>query len=133
MEEEMRKSAIRYVALIVATFAVASCTPTPVYNVESAPMSTSPAATLEQVTKSIKRAGDGLGWQMSDVKSGQIEGQLFLRNHIAIVDIVFDTKAFSIRYKDSTNLKYDGTNIHKNYNNWVTYLERAILAQTSLE
>ena len=129
----MSKSAIRYVALIVAAFAVASCAPIPVYNVESAEMATSSTATLEAVTKTIKQAGVGLGWQMQDVKPGQIEGKLFLRRHIAVVDIVFDTKAFSIRYKDSTNLKYDGTNIHKNYNGWVQNLERAILAQTSLD
>ncbi len=130
----MNSTAIRFVALIVAAFALASCrSGSPVYNVESAAMATSPTATLEDVTKSIKRAGVGLGWQMADVGPGQIEAKLFLRTHVAIVDIVFDTKAFSVRYKDSTNLKYDGTNIHKNYNSWVQRLEHAILAQSSLD
>lgn len=128
----MKRPAIRFIALVIAVFAVASCRGgVPVYNVVSASMATSPTATLEDVTKSIRRAGIGLGWQMAEIAPGQIEGKLFLRSHIAIVEIVFDTKAFSIRYRDSTNLKYDGTTIHKNYNNWVQRLEHAILAQTA--
>ncbi len=130
----MKKSAIGFVALVAVAFALGSCRGgAPVYNVESAAMATSPTATLEEVTKSIKRAGVGLGWQMAEISPGQLEAKLFLRTHVAIVEIVFDTKAFSIRYKDSTNLKYTGDTIHKNYNAWVQRLERAILAQSSVD
>lgn len=129
----MKSTAFRFVALIVVAFALASCRSSPIYNVESATMGTSPTATLEGVTKSIKKAGAGLGWQMAEVAPGQLEARLSLRRHVAVVEIAFDTKAFSIRYKDSTDLNYDGTNIHRNYNGWVQNLERAILAQTSAD
>ena len=38
-------------------------------------------------------------------------------------------KNYSINYKDSTNLDYDGTNIHRNYNGWIANLDRAIKTQ----
>lgn len=126
----MRKPAFRFVALIVAAFALGSCRSSPVYYVESASMATSPTATLEQVTLAIKRAGGMRGWQMVEVSPGLIEGHLNVRSHKAVVTVKFDTKAFSILYKDSANLKYTGTNIHSNYNSWVQNLEKAILAQT---
>jgi hypothetical protein len=33
---------------------------------------------------------------------------------------------------DSTNLNYDGTNIHRNYNGWITNLDKAIRSQLTL-
>jgi hypothetical protein len=68
---------------------------------------------------------------MIDTGPGETEGRLHLRSHVAIVSITFDTKQFSIFYKDSTNLDYDGARIHRNYNGWIQNLEQAILAQTS--
>lgn len=129
----MKSTAFRFAALIVVAFALASCRSSPIYNVVSATMATAPTASLEGVTKSIKKAGAGLGWQMAEVDPGHIEGRWYFRSHVAVVDIAFDTKAFSIRYKDSTNLKYTGTSIHRNYNVWVQKLERAILAQTAAD
>jgi len=57
---------------------------------------------------------------------GKVEGVLALRTHRAVVDIDYDTKVYSIKYKDSVNLDYDGKTIHKNYNGWVENLDRAI-------
>jgi hypothetical protein len=47
------------------------------------------------------------------------------------MDIKYNTKSYSIEYKDSQGLKYDGTNIHKNYNSWVMNLDNRIRAQLS--
>jgi hypothetical protein len=52
-----------------------------------------------------------------------------LRTHVAVVDIDYDQRAYNIRYKDSTNLDYTGTTIHRNYNGWVENLDKAIKAQ----
>jgi len=51
-----------------------------------------------------------------------------------VVDIAYDTKAFSITYKDSSNLQYDAakSEIHKNYNGWVQNLENGIRAQLNV-
>lgn len=127
----MRSAALKILVVVLAALTLSACRTGPIYNVESAVMATPANATLEQVSGAIKRAGAGLGWQMIDQGPGQIEGKLFLRSHMAVVSITFDTKKFSIYYKDSNNLNYDGKTIHKNYNGWVQNLEQAILAQTS--
>ena len=53
-------------------------------------------------------------------------GTINLRTHSATVDIPFNAKQYSILYKDSSNLNYDGTSIHKNYNGWIQNLQKAI-------
>jgi hypothetical protein len=127
----MKSAAFKVVILLIAGLALGACRAAPVYNVNTATMASPPTATVEQVTTAIKRAGAGLGWQMIDKGPGEMEGRLNLRSHVAVVSITFDTKQFSIFYKDSADLGYDGTNIHKNYNGWVQNLERAILAQAA--
>ena len=131
MGAHMKSAALKVIIVLVAALSLSACRAGPVYNVDSAVMATPANATLDQVAGAIKRAGTGLGWQMIDQGPGQIEGKLFLRSHMAVVSITFDTKKFSIYYKDSNNLNYDGTTIHKNYNGWVQNLEQAILAQTT--
>lgn len=104
-----------------------------VYNVDKSPVSlygdTEP--TLQQVEKAIITAGARLGWKIKTVSPGVMVGTLALRDHLAVVDITCNTKEYSINYKDSSNLKYDGTNIHKNYNSWVQRLDKAINAEIS--
>lgn len=84
---------------------------------------------MDEVGKAILRAGGTLGWQMKQVEPGYILGTLKLRSHVAVVDVRYTTQNYSIKYKDSTNLNYDGTNIHSNYNGWISNLDRAIKTQ----
>ena len=42
-------------------------------------------------------------------KPGYIVGTLHLREHEAVVDILYDTKSYSILYKSSQNLQYNET------------------------
>lgn len=85
--------------------------------------------TKSSVEKSIVRAAITLGWK-ADVKShNEIIATLDIRKHQLVVVITHDDKSFSIKYKDSTNLKYNGKKIHRQYINWVTNLIRAIHAQ----
>ncbi len=118
---------------LVMLLAVASCRNATVYNVESLAMNAPPRASLTDVERAIKQAGASLGWQMRKVGSGHIVAQLPVRTHTAIADVTFTTKEFSIRYKDSSNLKYDASTntIHSNYNSWVRNLQNAILSQTA--
>ncbi len=109
-----------------------ACAPTPVHNVDNAPINaSSPSYDLSDVTKAIKSAGVGLGWQMKEETPGHIVGRLYLRTHVAVVDVTYTLDDYSINYKDSTNLKYNaGSNtIHKNYNGWIQNLTNAINAQ----
>ncbi len=51
--------------------------------------------------------------------------------HAAVVDIEHDTRSYSIKYRDSTNLNAGDGMIHSNYNGWIQNLEKAIRVQTS--
>ncbi len=77
-------------------------------------------------TGQIIRAGTMLGWRMQEMRPGVMRATLDIRTHQAVVDITYDAQRFSIAYVDSTNLNYDGTRIHPNYNGWVRRLADAI-------
>ena len=109
-----------------------ACAAVTVQNVENAPINTSNANyDLNDVTKAIQRAGTGLGWQMKEQTPGHIVATLFLRSHMAKVDITYTLDEYSINYSESKNLNYDAAKntIHKNYNGWIQNLTNAINAQ----
>jgi hypothetical protein len=124
----------RGIVIVIAAVLLAACATTgqPVYNVTQSPVVTSKATrTSDDVSKAIVRAGTGLGWQMIADRPGHITGTLKVRNHVAVVDIDYNPKFYSIKYKESSNLNYDGANIHRNYNGWVQNLDRQIQVQLS--
>ena len=114
--------------LLGAAFLMASCTSRPIMNIEDAPVVTTGGKQLTevQVKDAIVSAGNGLGWTMTPVSPGLVSGRLSLRDHVAIVDVRYTPKAFSIVYKDSTNLNYQSGQIHRNYNGWIENLDRDI-------
>ncbi len=109
-------------------------TSTPVHNVQDATVVTNSdkPASVDDVKKAILRAGATLGWNMKEEKAGHIIGTIHLRKHMAQVDIKYNTKSYSITYRDSQNLNYDGTNIHGNYNGWVQRLQQNIQSQLNM-
>jgi len=115
----------------IALLVVGCRASTQIYDVQNAPVVASRALSMTEVEQSIRVAGAGLGWQMVPRGAGSVEGTLLLRTHRAVVDIKYDTKSYSIKYKDSSNLQYDGSTIHSNYNGWIQNLERAIRGAVS--
>lgn len=87
-------------------------------------------ATLAQRADQIRAAGASLGWRTESQSPGLMRGTLDLRSHQAVVDISYDVQRFMIRYVSSTNLNYDGTTIHQNYNSWINNLQNAIVRQS---
>ena len=122
---------MRHVALAIATaLLLAACTTKPIYTVTEAPVQANkPNPSLEEVGKAIVRAGATLGWQMTPDRPGHVLGRLALRDHVAAVDIDYNERTYNIKYKESTNLNYGGTMIHRNYNGWIQNLDKAIRAQ----
>lgn len=119
------------IALTLLVLGASGCRSVPVYNVPSAAFVT-PAGrsrALADVRDAIVRGGKRLGWSMEDVGPGHLVGTLRLRSHVAVVDVDYTLSSFSIRYRDSQNLLYDGQTIHRNYNNWIHNLERSIQAE----
>lgn len=101
-----------------------------IYNVKEAPIasSTGKELTLDQAGKAIVDAGIGLRWIMVVTKPGQIVATQNARSHTAIVDIAYDTKTYSMTYKDSVNLNYNAEKqtIHEAYSGWIRNLDNAI-------
>jgi hypothetical protein len=125
----------KWMTVVAMTLALgaAGCTSKPIYNVQAEPITSNKTPlTSDDVAKAIVRAGAGLGWQMAEVQPGLVTGTLHLRTHVAVVDVKYDTKTYSITYKDSTNLDYTGSEIHRNYNGWVQNLDKAIHTQLSM-
>jgi len=124
---------VRLVTLLVVglfTVSLIGCRTAPIYNVDDTLVATNKADfTKEDVRKAIIRAGGGLGWQMNDAGPNNMEGTLHLRTHMAKVNIPYSKDSYSIVYEDSTNLNYDGTIIHRNYNGWIQNLDKAIQVQ----
>lgn len=118
-------------AAVVLAAALAGCSTAPIMNVEEAPVATASGKTpsAQDVRAAILRAGSALGWQMRDEGPNKLVGTLTLRTHSAVVDIPYNSKTYSIKYRSSTNLQEQNGQIHKNYNGWIQNLTRGINAQ----
>ena len=125
---------MRYLVLVLAALLLVGqgCrTTAPILTVTNAPLG-SPAGSrvsLEDVSRTIWAAGKRLGWEMQQVRPGELTGTLNLRKHLAVVAITHDTSTFSINYRNSVNLRYHDNEIHRNYNNWINNLARTIQAE----
>ena len=126
----MRNYSVKIFLMIIAGLVIIGCRASPVYNVEDASIVSAAGKefTEEQVRTAIMQAGSTLGWTMKPVSDGHLVGTLFLRKHMAQVDIKYTTNSYSITYKDSQELSFDeeaGT-IHSNYNGWIQNLQKNI-------
>ena len=126
-----------FLLLCVVMVLFTSCRIGPVYNVSDTAINTGSGKepTLDQVKQAILNAATTTkpAWSMRVEKPGHIVGSLHIRSHTAVVDITYSTKAYSIKYNTSTNLKYDADDgtIHSNYNSWIQNLDNAIKGKLS--
>jgi hypothetical protein len=126
----MPRAARGLIVVLAVALAAGACRTVPVRNV-TGPLGSAPTTrlTMDEVRQAIRRAAEKLGWQIESVAPGTLTGTLKLRKHVAVVTITHDTSTFTITYKDSTNLHYDGREIHRQYNNWVQNLEAAVRSE----
>ncbi len=120
------------IACVAMSLALGGCaTGEPIENVTNAPVVAPPGRNLTRsdVAEAIRRAGRSVGWQLIAEGPGLFTGRLERRNHLAVIEIEHDSKAYSIRYRDSANLDAKDGQIHKAYNQWVELLDKAIRAQ----
>ncbi len=123
----MQPTSLYALVLMVALALLGGCRTAPVYNVSQVPvMTTKKSYSMEDIEKAIMRAGASLGWQIQLIDTGHMLGTLYIRSHMAQVDITYSPRTYSIRYKNSSNLDYDGSKIHSNYNGWIQNLDHAI-------
>jgi hypothetical protein len=105
---------------------LASGCSTPVHDVSRAAFTTPAPVTMEQLAEAIWAGARREGWRTRDVSPGRTLVEKTVRVHRALTEITYDTMGFSLRLLEADNLDYDGTNIHKTYNLWVTQLEKSI-------
>lgn len=96
----------------------------PVYDVHDKAVFTGSGqpTNAQQVRDAIVSGATAKGWQIRDVNDGHLVAQIFVRSHMTEIDITYDDDSYSIIYKDSTNLLYDGVSIHRNYNKWIKFM-----------
>jgi hypothetical protein len=129
----MLRSALKVLIPIVVLVIVGCRTiPRPMYEVDRAPIVASRALSMAEVDKAIRAGGASAGWIMMPGSVGAIEGSYAQAQSRAVVAVTYDTTSFSIKYKDSVNLRYEGDKISVHYNGWVQNLERGIRAQFAL-
>lgn len=123
----MQRFAVKTV-LVLSLFATSVGCMASIYNVTNQPIATSGGMprTLDQVKSAIMAAGEARGWSMKEIAPGHLEGILRRGAHIAVVDIKYSTTNYNITYKDSSQLNYDGTQIHMAYNDWIKDLQGGI-------
>jgi len=107
-----------------------------IYNVVDSPIApvSGKVPSLDQVTKAIVVAGTDpeVKWVMAVAKPGHIVGIHNVFVHQAVVDIAYDTKTYSIKFKNaSREFRYDAAKqtIHSNYNEEIEILDNAIRAR----
>ncbi|MGH8697219.1 MAG: hypothetical protein ACREVS_12125 [Burkholderiales bacterium] len=121
---------MKAILITLAATGLIACTGRPVVNVQASPVEyVGRPPTLADVERAILRAGQTQDWKMETVRPGLIVGTRTWSTHVAVVEVTYTAKAYDIRYKDSKNLGYDGTNIHRNYNYHVQELDKGIRAQ----
>ncbi|MEM9171487.1 MAG: hypothetical protein AAGA84_02155 [Pseudomonadota bacterium] len=86
---------------------------------------------MTDVESAVMAGGASRGWTCAPIEDGVAECTLYIRSHMAKVEVKYDTSLYSITYMDSDNLKYDPVKnkIHKNYNSWVQNLNSDIRAE----
>jgi hypothetical protein len=126
----MIRSALK-VLIPAIVLVVVGCRTVPrtMYEVDRAPIVASSALSMAEVEKAIRAGGASSGWVMTTLGTGNVEGSYAQSRSRAVVAVTYDTATFSIKYKDSENLRYEGDKISVHYNGWVQNLERAIRAQ----
>ena len=81
---------------------------------------------IEQVSKAIRAALAGRGWAVTSEEPGHLVSTLNVREHMAKIDIVYDTQTITIKYLDSGELMYAQKKgqrvIHRNYLHWILNL-----------
>ncbi|WP_372880609.1 hypothetical protein [Psychromonas sp.] len=120
-----------FLVAILSVFML-GCASKPVLNVEGIYVPSNMDGTNQSrgtVQKAILTAAAKRGWSPRLVQPGLIEASISVRTHSATVEIPFSEGAYSINYKKSENLDYNGSSIHRNYNNWVIKLSRSIQSE----
>ena len=121
-------SLLRATFITLALLSAAGCTSKPVLN----PHSELPAGTQvseEKMKQVIVNALQKREWTVQRLSPHLVQAEITVRNQFyAAIDIRYTRTSYAITYRDSRDLGYKDGKIHRNYNRWVSMLDRDILA-----
>jgi hypothetical protein len=91
-------------------------------------------ASADEVRKAIVAAASATGrkWVIAEPTPGRMIATYHVRTHTVVTEVLYGDSQFSVRYSDSSNMKYapggpSGTGvIHPFYNQWVQDFVQAI-------
>jgi hypothetical protein len=120
---------IIYALLIFAVAgSITGCANAPVYNVEQHPLPIeAKRLTDQEIGQRISQAVSRRDWNCVRTCPKTLICHLDKRTHKAVVQVDYNHEYFSINYVKSTNLKYEGGNIHPKYNQWIRNMEGDIV------
>lgn len=124
----------RIIAALGILLLAAACTQ-PIKRIDNSNYGWGPqkGVTPAQIQSTVEKTAYGLGWELTDVKTGSFTARRAWDGdkHNVVVDVVYDAKKFSIRYKNSKAMSYDGSSIHHTYNDMVETLRDTIKKNVS--
>ena len=131
MNKILKISVITIVVSLTFLSGCRSMRTVPIVNIQNSTIEIDGKYSKGDVKKAIITAIKGQGWGIQSKKGNHIVAVLFLRQITAAIDIRFNKKSYSITYKNSSKLNYNGTKIHRNYNTWIQNLDHRIQTELS--
>jgi hypothetical protein len=121
-------SLLRATLITLALLTTAGCTSKPILNTQhDLPANTQ--ASEEKVKQVIVAALQKREWTVQRLSPQLVQAEITVRNQFyAAIDIHYTRTGYAITYRDSRDLGYKDGKIHRNYNRWVSMLDRDILA-----
>ncbi|HIF9276496.1 TPA: hypothetical protein ACX6QU_000147 [Photobacterium damselae] len=113
-----------YIFVFIVTILTGCSRVQPIRNIENTPVVYN--LQVQQVKTAIVQSAINRGWSIEDSKPHVLIAKINVRNHMAEIKIPYDNKYYSIVYLNSSNLKADNGNIHRNYNRWINNLNMDI-------
>jgi hypothetical protein len=119
-------SLVRATLITLALLTTAGCTNKPVLNTQH----DLPAQVSEEKMKqTIVAALQKREWTVQRFSPQLVQAEITVRNQFhAEIDIRYTRNSYAITYRDSRDMGYKDGKIHRNYNRWVSMLDRDILA-----
>lgn len=121
-------SLLRATLITLALLTTAGCTNKPVLNTQHE-LPADSQVSEEKMKTIIVTALQKREWTVQRLSPQLVQAEITVRNQFhAEINIRYTRNSYAITYRDSRDLGYKDGKIHRNYNRWVSMLDRDILA-----
>ena len=121
-------SLLRATLITLALLTTAGCTNKPVLNTQH-DLPVTAQLSEEKIKQVIVAALQKREWTVQRLSPQRVQAEITVRSQFhAEIDIRYTRTSYAITYRDSRDLGYKDGKIHRNYNRWVSMLDRDIMA-----